>query len=73
MQLSVGDQLVTHDFDVAVIDVPSKVRKLVIDEVIGNAVMLKWEAPSDDGNCDLTGYQASSVTILRRTLYTGLS
>lgn len=63
MQLAVGDQLVTHDFDVAVIDIPSKVRKLVIDEVIGNAVMLKWEAPTDDGNCDLTGYQESSVTV----------
>ena len=67
MQLAVGDQLVTHDFDLAVIDIPSKVRKLVIDEVIGNAVMLKWEAPSDDGNCDLIGYQESSVTIRGRT------
>ena len=57
MQLTVGDQLVTHDFDLAVIDFPSKVRKLTIDEIIGNAVLLKWEAPSDCGNCDLIGYQ----------------
>ena len=57
MQLEVGDQLVVHDFDVAVIDYASKVRKLIVDEVIGNAAMLKWEAPSDCGNCDLVGYQ----------------
>lgn len=57
MQLEVGDQLVVHDFDVAVIDYAGKVRKLIVEEVIGNAAMLKWEAPSDCGNCDLVGYQ----------------
>ena len=57
MVLTVGDQEVSHDFDVAVIDLPSKVRKLAITEVIGNAALLRWEQPSDIGNCELLGYQ----------------
>jgi len=57
MTITVGDQIVEHDFDVAVIDYPSKVRSLVIEEVIGTAALLKWKVPKDDGNCELIGYQ----------------
>ena len=55
--IKVGDQVECHDFNVAVIDIPSKVRGLVIDEVIGTAVLLKWKPPKDNGSCDLIGYQ----------------
>ena len=56
LSITVGDTVVTADITVAVVDVPSKVRKITIDEVIGNSVSLKWVVPKDDGNTEIIGY-----------------
>lgn len=55
--VKVGTQEVNAKFDVAVIDIPSKPRALTIADVVGSSAQLKWNAPKDDGNCEIYGYQ----------------
>ena len=54
--VQVQDMVHTAIIDVAVVDIPSKPRKPQIVEVLGNSVQLKWDAPKDNGNCDIIGY-----------------
>ena len=57
MKVTVQDLTTEATIDVAVVDIPSKPRKVQIVETIGNSVQLKWEAPKDNGNIEITGYQ----------------
>ena len=56
ISVQVEDLVATAVIDVAVVDIPSKPRKATIVEVIGSSVQLQWEAPKDNGNCDILGY-----------------
>ena len=56
ISVQVEDLVATAVIDVAVVDIPSKPRKATIVEVIGTSVQLQWEAPKDNGNCDISGY-----------------
>jgi len=56
MTVQVEDLSSSAVIDVAVVDIPSKPRKPTIVEVIGNSVQLSWDAPKDDGNCEILGY-----------------
>merc|ERR1711981_1135730 len=57
MKIEVGPQTATADFDVGVIEIPSKPRSFQIADVVGSSAQLKWLAPKDDGNCEILGYQ----------------
>ena len=57
LSVQVGDMFVEAPIEVAVIDVPTPVKKLKVDEVIGNSIQLSWEKPADNGNCEITGYK----------------
>ena len=54
--VEVQDLSASATIDIAVVDVPSKPRKLQIVETIGTSVQLQWEAPKDNGNLDILGY-----------------
>ena len=56
LTITVGDTTVSADIRVAVVDVPTLVRKITVDEIIGASVSLKWTVPKDDGNTDINGY-----------------
>ena len=56
INVEVQDLSASATIDIAVVDVPSKPRKLQIVETIGTSVQLKWEAPTDNGNLDILGY-----------------
>ena len=56
ISVQVEDLVASAIIDVAVVDIPSKPRKATIVEVIGSSVQLSWEAPKDNGNCDISGY-----------------
>lgn len=60
--VKVGDNEVSARIDVAVVDVPSKVIKPTIKEIIGTAVCLEWKAPKDDGNTEIIGYTVEKRT-----------
>lgn len=57
MKIEVGPQTATADFDVAVIEIPSKPRNVQIADVVGTSAQIKWLVPKDDGNCEILGYQ----------------
>ena len=39
------------------VEEPTKPRNVKIVETIGTSVQLAWEAPKDDGNTEIIGYQ----------------
>ena len=41
----------------AMVQEPTKPRNVKIVETIGTSVQLSWDAPKDDGNTEIIGYQ----------------
>ena len=58
LRVVVGNQIANARFNVAIIDTPSKPRALKVTDVVGTSAQLKWNAPQDNGNCELlvTGF-----------------
>lgn len=49
-----GERSVT--IKVKVLDVASQVRYLTVEDISANACTLAWDAPDDDGGCEITNY-----------------
>ena len=56
MYVQVGDKTARAQFNVAVVEAPSRPRNVKIVEIIGSSVQLKWDEPKDDGNNEIIGY-----------------
>ena len=56
MSVQVGDKTARAQFNVAIVEAPSRPRNVKIVEIIGSSVQLKWDEPKDDGNNEIIGY-----------------
>ena len=56
MYVQVGDKTARAQFNVAIVEAPSRPRNVKIVEIIGSSVQLKWDEPKDDGNNEIIGY-----------------